>query len=103
MDDGRRQPRARLGKQQFETKCSYRLQNSTGDRRLRGIGCGWRVPSPPFVWSAPAQGTRGGGAELTGRITPELSAMQRLLPQYLIFLAAHALLIGTAVAVAAFN
>jgi hypothetical protein len=38
-----------------------------------------------------------------GRITQEFSAMPRLLPKYLIFLAAHALLIATAVAVAALN
>jgi hypothetical protein len=48
-------------------------------------------------------GTGAAGAELKGRIMPELSTMPKFLPQYLIFLAAHALLIGTAVALAALN
>jgi hypothetical protein len=41
-------------------------------------------------------------AELKGRIMPE-AKMQRLLPQSLIFFAAHVLIIGAAVAVAALN
>jgi hypothetical protein len=45
----------------------------------------------------------GGPRCVIGPITPELKTMPRFLPQYLIFLAAHVLLIGMAVAVAALS
>jgi hypothetical protein len=66
-----------------------------------------RIAGPRFLRSAasllPMQPELGGPRRVIGPITPELKNMPRFLPQYLIFLAAHVLLIGMAVAVAALN